>query len=193
VTALALLRHGHTQWNREGRLQGRTDIPLDPPARDVLRTLRLPAPWNDVRLCSSPLKRAVETATLLSRHAPQTEDALIEMDWGTWEGARRAELFADPQAGYRHVEDWGWDYTPPGGESPAQVRQRIEPWAVSQLEPAVVVTHIGVMRVLLALATGWQFAGDAPFQIKRNRLYVIRRSGSGWSLDPEPIRLESRP
>jgi probable phosphoglycerate mutase len=48
------------------------------------------------------------------------------------------------------------------------------------------------MRVLLAHATGWDFDGPAPFQIKRNRLYLLVISPSGWSALPDPIRLEPR-
>ena len=55
---LALLRHGHTAWNREGRLQGKTDIPLDDRARKDLAKLALPAPYDSWHLVSSPLARA---------------------------------------------------------------------------------------------------------------------------------------
>ena len=48
------------------------------------------------------------------------------------------------------------------------------------------------MRVLLAHATGWGFAGPAPFQIKRNRLYLLDISPKGWTAHPDPIRLEPR-
>ena len=58
---LALLRHGPTAWNREGRIQGRSDIPLDDSARADLAALRLPPPWDRAALWSSPLRRAVET------------------------------------------------------------------------------------------------------------------------------------
>ena len=62
---LAFLRHGITAWNREGRIQGRTDIPLDPEGRDRLARLTLPPDWRDATLHASPLSRAVETARLL--------------------------------------------------------------------------------------------------------------------------------
>ena len=43
MTRLALMRHGHTSWNRAHRIQGRSDIPLDDEARDSLSALQLPA------------------------------------------------------------------------------------------------------------------------------------------------------
>ena len=62
---LALLRHGHTEWNRAGRIQGRSDIPLDDMARHDLRGLGLPAEWDGAKIWSSPLLRASETAKLI--------------------------------------------------------------------------------------------------------------------------------
>ncbi|MGR3516399.1 histidine phosphatase family protein [Sulfitobacter pontiacus] len=189
---LALLRHGHTGWNRAGRIQGRTDIPLDDDARAGLAALALPMPWNRADLVSSPLSRAAETARLVADRAPKTAPALMEMDWGKWEGLHGVDLKADPASGFRDIEDWGWGYTPPGGESPDSLRERLIPWANGLTRDTVAVCHIGVMRVLLAHATGWGFAGPAPFQIKRNRLYLLDISPKGWTAHPDPIRLEPR-
>tara|TARA_R110000850_G_scaffold16451_3_gene51358 strand:- start:154 stop:735 length:582 start_codon:yes stop_codon:yes gene_type:complete len=193
MTQLAILRHGHTDWNRAGRIQGRTDIALDPEARAQLAALRLPAPWGDADLVASPLARAVETARLVADRAPETTQALMEMDWGQWEGKRGVDLKADPASGFRDIEDWGWGYTPPGGESPADLRARLIPWAEGLQRDTVAVCHIGVMRVLLAHAMGWDFSGPAPFQVKRNRLYILHITPDGWRAANEQIRLEERP
>jgi len=187
---LALLRHGHTAWNRARRIQGRTDIPLDATAVAELGAQRLPPPWDAAALWSSPLSRAVETAELVARRAPRTEPALIEMNWGDWEGCVAQELRDNPAHDHRDIETWGWDYTPPNGESPAALRARLVPWAQDLTEDTVAVCHIGVMRVLMAHATGWNFEGAAPFVVKRNRLFVIEIDGARWRLQPEPVRLE---
>ncbi|MGJ8625953.1 MAG: histidine phosphatase family protein [Sulfitobacter sp.] len=186
---LALLRHGHTSWNRAGRIQGRTDVALDPDARAQLAELRLPPPWDQADLWSSPLSRAAETAELVAGHPPKTDSALIEMNWGAWEGQHGIQLRADPASGYLDIEDWGWDYTPPKGESPAALRERLIPWAERLPRDTIAVCHIGVMRVLMAHATGWDFQGPAPLQIKRNRLFIIRINQDGWTADPDPVRL----
>ncbi|MCU9837763.1 histidine phosphatase family protein [Ruegeria sp. WL0004] len=190
MTRLALLRHGHTEWNRAGRIQGRSDIPLDDQARQDLSELCLPAPWDKATLWSSPLLRAAETARLVAGGAPRSDDALIEMDWGEWEGRRGRDLLDIPGSGFRHIEDWGWDYRPPGGESPAELRNRLQGWLRTLSGDNVAVCHIGIMRVILAMAYGWDFAGPAPFKIKRNRLFVVE-------LDPmrawdDPVRLIPR-
>jgi probable phosphoglycerate mutase len=114
------------------------------------------------------------------------------MNWGAWEGQFARDLRADPAYDHRDIEHWGWHYTPPDGESPADLRGRLLPWCSTLTSDSVAVCHIGVMRVLLAHATGWNFDGPAPFAIKRGRLYVIEMHGTRWDLLPEPVRLEVR-
>ena len=187
MSQLALLRHGHTHWNRAGRIQGRSDIPLDDDARTELAGYELPESWNKAALWSSPLQRASETAALVAGREPMLSEALTEMNWGDWEGKRGVDLITDADSGYRHIEDWGWDYCPPNGESPAEVRARLQPWLGGLQGDTVAVCHIGIMRVILASAWGWNFDGTAPFKIKRNRLYVIDLDG--FQPQPEPVRL----
>ena len=187
---LALLRHGHTAWNRAGRIQGRSDIQLDEQARRELSGYRLPAMWAQADLWSSPLARASETAQLVTGRSPMTSAALTEMNWGDWEGQHGKDLIADPDSGYRHIEDWGWTFRPPNGESPAEVRDRLIPWLSGLRGDTIAVCHIGIMRVILAQAWGWGFSGPAPFRIKRNRLYVV--DIERMRADPEPIRLLRR-
>jgi len=186
---IALLRHGHTDWNRAGRIQGRSDIALDDQARRELAHYRLPPPWDKADLWSSPLGRAAETARIVAHRAPRTAPELIEMNWGNWEGKHGTDLLAEPDTAYRHIEDWGWDYRPPGGETPAEVWTRLRPWAETLTGDAVAVCHIGIMRVLLARAHGWDFDGPAPFRIKRNRLYLLTLDGNHLSAAREPLRL----
>jgi probable phosphoglycerate mutase len=187
MSQLALLRHGHTHWNRAGRIQGRSDIPLDDDARTELAGYELPESWNKAALWSSPLQRASETAALVAGREAMVSEALTEMNWGDWEGKRGVDLITDADSGYRHIEDWGWDYCPPNGESPAEVRARLQPWLGGLQGDTVAVCHIGIMRVILASAWGWNFDGSAPFKIKRNRLYVIDLDG--FQPQPEPVRL----
>lgn len=194
---LAFLRHGVTSWNREGRIQGHTDIPLDEAARDHLDRLALPPGWEGAAFHASPLRRAVETAERLGRgRAVRTDPRLMEMDWGRWEGCRGADLRADPASGYRDLEHWGWDFRPPGGESPADLRDRLQGWLRDRAgdAPAVLlaVTHVGVIRTVLALGWGWDFRGPPPLDIKRDRLYAVTLEADGRiraACGPEGIRL----
>lgn len=192
MTRLALLRHGHTAWNRAGRIQGSSDIPLDADARAELAGYALPAPWEAAALWSSPLARAEETARLVAGRAPDLAPELTEMNWGAWEGKRGADLLAEPGSGFRHIEDWGWDYQAPQGESPRRLWQRLQPWLHRLEGDNLAVCHIGIMRILLARAHGWNFDGPAPFRIKRNRLFVIHVNGLDLRPEPEPVRLTRR-
>jgi len=179
---LGLMRHGHTAWNRAGQIQGRTDEPLDLEAREQLSHLRLPEAWREADVVASPLSRATETAQLVTGRVPHTDPALIEMDWGAWEGAKGVELRSDPSSGFKDIENWGWDYRPPQGETPAELRARLVPWVAGLQRDTVAVCHIGIMRVILACATGWNFDGAAPFTVKRNRLFVLHISADKWTL-----------
>lgn len=186
---IALLRHGHTAWNRAGRIQGRSDIPLDEEAIDTLRGLQLPPPWDEADIWASPLQRATQTAELVAGRTPMAAEALTEMDWGEWEGLIGKDLRADPATGFRDIEAWGWEYRPHGGESASEVAARVHDWLETLARPAVLVCHIGVMRMILARGWGWNFDGPCPFSIKRNRLYLLTRDGRGWTPEPEPVRL----
>lgn len=187
---IALLRHERTAWNRAGRIQGRTDIPLDDDGRRKLSGLSLPPDFAQFVVVSSPLQRASETARLLTGSEPVRVPALVEMDWGKWEGFRGEDLIADPGSGYRHIEEWGWDFLPPDGETPKAVWNRLGPWLDTLEQDTLAVTHIGVMRVLLARAMGWEFSGPCPYKIKRERLYLIERDPAGrLTSSGEPFRL----
>lgn len=192
MTRLALLRHGHTAWNRAGRIQGRTDIPLDAEAIEDLSRLTLPADWHDAHLVASPLLRAKDTARLVTGQTPEEIPDLIEMNWGAWEGKKGVDLRVDPQSGYRDIETWGWDFCPPSGERLSDLRTRLQRWLDSVQTDTLAVCHIGVMRVILAIGTGWNFQGPAPFRVKRNRLYILEKKNDRWTVAPEPVRLENR-
>jgi probable phosphoglycerate mutase len=160
VTRLFAFRHAPTDWNEAGLLQGRADRPLSDAGRAAAAGWRLPpfaAGWT---VFSSPLRRARETAAAMGLDAA-VEPALIEMHWGAWEGSSLVALRQrDPR--FAAEEARGLDFTPPGGESPRQVAARLAPWLAALREDSVAVTHKGVLRALLHLATGWDFQGKAP-------------------------------
>jgi probable phosphoglycerate mutase len=161
---LALLRHGVTDWNAAGRLQGRADIALSDSGRTAFIGCAVPAAYQDRQWYVSPLRRAQETAALLGLK-PQIEPALIEMDWGQYEGRTLAELRAAFGDAFTANEDRGLDLQPPGGESPRQVQQRLLPWLRSLPGDAGAIAHKGVIRAILALAFDWPMLGRAPVKL----------------------------
>jgi probable phosphoglycerate mutase len=175
---IAFLRHGPTAWNDEGRLQGMTDVPLSPRGRALATTWRVP--FQDWRWACSPLTRARETAALIG--APPSliiEPALREMAYGQWEGQTLADLRALEPQGMRDAETRGLDMAPPGGESPRQVMDRLRPWIAAQRENVVAISHKGVIRVALAMATGWDMRSRQPVKLDWNRLHVFVASDDG--------------
>ena len=160
-------------------MQGRRDIPLSERGRAEVRAWRLPADAGrpaaePVQWYSSPLRRAVETAEILCGATPLSEPALVEMDWGDWEGFGLDELrrrFGDE---FARQEAAGLDFRPPGGESPRDVRDRVARWLAAiaaRRQPVVAVTHKGVLRAVLAAATGWDMTRKPPIRLQNGALH----------------------
>lgn len=155
---LLLARHGETEWNALGRLQGHTDIPLNErgkqQARDLARAIE-DARTGVRHVITSDLARARETgeivAIALGLAPPRIIPELRERKFGIFEGLSRGEITARyPQA----WKAWQMQQTPPeGGEPLASATARIHA-VLEQLhaeggEPALIVSHGGVMRLWL--------------------------------------------
>lgn len=166
---IAVVRHASTHWNADGRMQGRRDEPLSPAGRAEVSTWRLPADIEDAcHVVASPLRRAVETARALCKQVPRIEPALIEMDWGAWEGCRLDELRKRYGDAFACNERRGLDFRPLDGESPRDVIARLARWLAtleSRERPLLAITHNGVLRALLALATGWDMTTKPPIKL----------------------------
>jgi phosphoserine phosphatase len=167
-----LVRHGETPWNREGRYQGRTDIPLS--ADGVAQVQRLGARLKDVQIAraiASPLLRAQATAEAIYRGTLELDQGLLEISHGEWEGKLATEVELS------HAEMFGvWRTAPgrdalagPGAESLGDVEARA--WPVLERlcarlaahDTGLIVAHDAVNRVLLCRVLGlplervWKF------------------------------------
>jgi probable phosphoglycerate mutase len=160
MTRLALLRHADTAWSVEGRIQGRRDVP-------ILERAAIPVPeaCRGMRIVTSPLLRCVQTAALLGVPDAPREPRIAEMDWGQWEGERLADLRERLGDEMAQNEARGLDFTPPGGESPGMVLHRVRRWLLEVSMPTLAITHRGVIRVVLAAATGWDMRGKPPIKL----------------------------
>jgi probable phosphoglycerate mutase len=179
---LALLRHGPTGWNAQGRIQGHTDIPLSEAGLTKMRALRLPQEFAGARVFSSPLRRARETAEALGLAAPTLDARLMEQNWGRWEGLTNAEIRARDgedcfiRAGLRH------EFRPPGGESTAELLARVAAFmtdAARQRRDAVAVAHLGVLRAAYILATGWAMETIMPGDLDLAKILVLSLAPDG--------------
>ncbi len=181
-----LVRHGETEWNRAGRMQGHLDAPLtargEAQARAVGETLReLGVERFD--MVSSPLGRTRATAAIIASalgrdpEAIPTDERLMEMTWGDWDGLTLAEIETrDPGAWARRKADH-WDFSPPGGgESYTKVALRVADW-LAGLDPErslIVVSHGGVGRVARGLYGGLTEAETLAQDEPQNAFHRLR-------------------
>lgn len=173
---LFLVRHGEVDANVELRYLGRRDDPLNPTG--CSQADRLASAFSELTLdgiLASPLRRTAETARAIAAACSldvTTDDRLIELDFGSWEGMTRAEVLDLGRATPELLASWEGDPSlrVPGGESLADVRDRVVELADELLagrpgETLILVTHMGPIKALLCAALG------VPFPITR-RLFL---------------------
>ena len=193
---LFFIRHGETDWNREGRLQGQRDVELNALGRRQSvaagqRLARLLAGRGldpaDLDFVASPLSRTCDTMVLLREALGldaepfRRDDQVLELSFGTWEGLTWPEIKrVDPAAAEERRRD-RWCFVPPGGESYAMLKSRVTPWLCGLAENAVVVAHGGVARVLLHMVTGLATARAPTAEISQGRVLVFRSGAAHWA------------
>jgi probable phosphoglycerate mutase len=193
---VCLIRHASTRWNEEGRIQGRTDIPLSPQGCRQVADWRLPPGFAEAACVASPLQRARQTAELLGFLRPETDPRLAEMRWGSFEGCTLADLRAEHGEGMRDREALGIDFQPPGGESPRLVTGRLRACLrdlAGRGTDHLLVTHKGVLRASLILALGWEMRGKPPvrYDPERALLFELDPMGTPTFLEAWPLRAEA--
>ena len=144
-----LLRHAETEWSRDGRHTGRTDVPLTDEGRDRARALRKRIDGHEFALVlSSPLSRARDTAELAGL-IPEPRDDLLEFDYGDYEGIMTAQI--------RETRpDWYlWRDGSPNGETPDDVGRRVDRVIDEALRADGDVALVAHGHVLRALAARW--------------------------------------
>jgi broad specificity phosphatase PhoE len=155
---LYVVRHGQTEWNAWGRMQGRLDSPLTALGRRQAeghgQTLRSLGGVDAVVV--SPLGRTRETAALVNAHlsAPlRYEDALMERDCGEWSGLTMDEIAARYPDSWRVRSEDPYHHRPPGGENLEDMRERVRACLGDLLGGSArrlaVVTHGVMSRVIM--------------------------------------------
>lgn len=186
---LILVRHGETDWNVAGRLQGRRDIPLNAKGRDqaasVGRLLAAEIPDLAARpFFVSPLVRALETARLMREAAGLDPEALViderlaELGFGAWEGATMGELRLKEPGAMRARDAARWTHRPPGGESYEDVENRLALFFATLVQPPVVIAHGGVIRAALGLLTSTPREKLVSLHVRQGR--AVRIDGETW-------------
>lgn len=187
-----LLRHGETEWNAQNRFCGRSDVPLSDLGRwqaqrlgERLKSVPLEA------LYASPLKRAMETARLISAMTglePIVDERLVEINYGHWEGKTLAEIMRDHPAVYKAWRADPGQVAPPGGESGIEAQRRVVPFlealaAKHGEQHIAVVFHKTVCRLAVC-----HFLGMSPSDYRRRltmdntALNIVQSRDGGWQM-----------
>jgi broad specificity phosphatase PhoE len=169
---IVLARHGETEWSRDGRHTGRTDIPLtENGRREALQLGEALKQWSFARVLSSPLQRALETCRLagLGDRVEITED-LVEWDYGEYEGITTAQI-RELRPGWNL-----WRDGCPRGETAADVGRRVDR-VLAELEgvdgDVAVFAHGHVLRVMAARWVGLPPESGALFALNTGTLSVL--------------------
>ena len=193
VIRVFLLRHGRTEWNDAGRIQGHTDIELSEAGGAEVAAWAIPVEVSRFDWYSSPLSRATETARMLGADRELiTDPRLKEMNWGDWEGRTRIELNRDLGEQMQAMEAQGMDLRPRRGESPRELTERFHAWlddVAQRRRDVLAVTHKGVIRAALGLATGWDLTGRAPVRLQWDRGHVFRYRASDRRLSIDRVNV----
>jgi probable phosphoglycerate mutase len=179
---VCLLRHGPTEWNAQGRVQGHTDIPLSPEGMAKMQALLPPPPFHKACAYASPLLRARQTAEAMGLSAPILDARLMEQNWGRWEGLRRADILAQDGADAFTRAGLAAAFHPPGGESTQALHDRVAAFLreiAKRREDAAVVAHLGVLRAAYTLATGWDMATPMPDGLDISKALVLELAEDG--------------
>ena len=192
---LLLIRHGETDWNVEGRLQGQRDIPINAKGRrqaarngkalgDYLTSLGRSADQFD--WTASPLSRARETMEIIRGEmdldpAAYRPDALLkEISFGDWEGSTMHEMRQIDPVGRAERKKDKWRFLPPNGESYEMLSARIRPWLFGLERDTICVAHGGITRVTRGMLEDIPGHEIPIATIPQDRIYVWRDGRAEW-------------
>ena len=188
---LIFIRHGETDWNREGRLQGQRDIPLNDTGRAQARRngtaikAAMPAAAG-FDFVASPLSRSRETMEIaraamgLPPEAYATDDRLKELTFGAWEGFTGEDLRNASAELIAAREKDKWGFLPPGGESYRILSERVAVWLGGIVRPTLVVAHGGVGRVLRRMLLDLDPIESVSMIFPQDKVLVFRDGRETW-------------
>ena len=187
--SIIIVRHGRTEFNATGRLQGRTDNPLDEVGlaqAEAVAAYLQPELMPDTLFVCSPLLRARQTAMAIVDRVGSSfdiDDRWIELDYGSYEGLRQAEVPANVWSEWRADSD----FAAPQGESLNQVQERVAQ-ACDDLaqrldgRTAVVVSHVSPIKSAVAWALGVDVSVGWKTQLVTASITRISVSANGAAL-----------
>jgi broad specificity phosphatase PhoE len=193
---IALLRHGPTLWNAQGRIQGHTDIPLSDDGIAKMRELLPPASFDQARVFVSTSRRARQTAEALGLTDAVWDARLMEQNWGDWEGLSTKGILERDGADAFERAGKKLAFRPPGGESTAELHDRVAAFlkdVAREGRDAIAVAHFGVLRAAYTMATGWDMATPMPPELDVSKALILELTPDGVpSIHALNVELRSR-
>jgi broad specificity phosphatase PhoE len=194
LVTIYFIRHGQTDWNAEGRLQGGRDTDLnaqgEAQAVAVAECLAKLAGSTlaEAQFVASPLKRTRRTMEILrttlglSADGYGTDPRLREIGFGNWEGSTWAEIRRRDPAGAAGRDRDRWHHRPPGhgGESYAALVERVGPMLAGLQRDTVVVAHGGVARAALVALGHLDIYAAPRLGIRQGEVLVLEPDGWRW-------------
>jgi broad specificity phosphatase PhoE len=149
MPTIYLIRHGETEWNRIGRMQGTLDSPLTErgcaQASQVGQILLHELGAKPiVNFISSPLGRALQTAEIISKVLDisfTTDTRLMEISLGDWNGYTYSEILKNWRESLFNTNDDNWYFHSPTGETYDDVKTRVSSWLVDVRHDTIAVAH----------------------------------------------------
>jgi probable phosphoglycerate mutase len=185
------VRHGQTDWNARELMVGLTDVPLNDKGRQQAAAAGTLLGWLDKRVgeldfVAGPLLRTRQTMEILrttlglDAAAYRQDERLKELDFGKWEGLNWPDIQKADPANYalRQADPWGFPM--PGGESYAEVGERVRDFLATIRNDTVIVSHGGVCRTVLALAAGFPTERPPVLMIPQGQILVLRGGRFAW-------------
>ncbi len=178
------VRHGETDWNRQGRVQGQTDVPLNDEGRAQAAALGKALHGVQIDTAfSSDLSRAHETAKLVLGERPidiGVTSNLREMKYGSYEGLIFEELARHDPGYYSAWHNGDPELAAPNGENFHQLYERVSVFVRElkdkiQGDTVLIVAHGGSIRALLLILLGLPIKAFYHFSIASGGLAVVER------------------
>jgi probable phosphoglycerate mutase len=190
-STLYFIRHGETDWNRAGRLQGRLDIPINETGksqarRNALELKEMLEGHAALDFIASPLLRARQTMEIVRQGLDlppggyRTDERLQEISFGAWEGMSWKELKESDRAAYDVRKTDPWSSAPPGGESYAEVTKRVVAWMAGMTRDSVVVSHGGISRCIRGIALQLPTEEIPHLEVPQDRIMIVRGASIDW-------------
>lgn len=176
-----LIRHGQTEWNIKGKIQGKTDIPLNETGFYQAKLLADAMEHKEAAaIYASPLKRAYETACVMAERMKLPVipiEELREVDFGLWEGLSWREIQAEYPGDFERWDLNPVEHTPTGGETKEESRSRckaaMERILSEKEQDVVIVAHGGILV----------FVADYLLRAQQEKNEVIVKNASITAVD----------